>query len=432
LSVKLTTISDVLEIGEGASVRVSGWVEDQRVLGSLLFITLRDSISSIQAVFNSRMVSKETFEVAASVPRQSYVLLSGRTQKSRSKVSPVELLADSIMVMGAAKHPLPLDPTGRVEASLDVRLDSRALDLRNPRVASIFRIRSSFLKYSRDFLTSEGFLEVNTAKLIGAAAEGGAELFRLKYFDRDGYLAQSPQLYKEELTLSLGKVYEIGTYFRAERSHTTRHLNEFVSLDIEAAMFGKEDAMSVLERLISGALMHLQENNVTDFDRIGYKPPTPEPHFPRLTYDEAVSIAQRKGGSVKWGEDLDSDALKLISESMPGYYFIVGWPTEIKPFYIKPSEGDKRISESFDFMFGPLELASGGERLSSRAELEERLKEKGLRVAEFSEHLKVYDWGMPPHAGWGFGVDRFIMQITGCTNIREAVLFPRDELRLTP
>lgn len=413
-------------------VKTAGWVEDQRVLGSLLFITVRDSESTIQVVFNKNKISEELFQAASSVPRQSYIVVSGTTQKSRSKIAPLELLADSFSVVGPARHPLPLDPTGRIEASLDVRLDSRALDLRNPRVSSIFRIRAGFLKHARDFLISEGFLEVNTAKLIGAAAEGGAELFRLKYFDRDGYLAQSPQLYKEELTLSLGRVFEIGTYFRAERSHTTRHLNEFVSLDIEAAMFGKDEAMSVLERMIQYTLEKLAEYNIRDFERLAISPPAAKPPFPRVTYEDVINNAQRKGSSVRWGDDLDSETLKHTASDQPGYYFITGWPTAIKPFYIKPSKENPEVSESFDLMAGPLELASGGERLSSRKELENRLAEKGLNIKEFSEHLKVYDWGMPPHAGWGFGVDRFVAQVTGSNNIREAVLFPRDELRLTP
>ncbi len=432
MSDKISSISSALSQKEGSPVQVAGWVEDQRVLGTLLFITLRDIESSIQVVFNKKAVSGETFSCASSVPRQSYVVVKGVTQRSRSKIATLELIAQSFSVVGPARHPLPLDPTGRVEANLEVRLDSRALDLRNPRVASIFRIRSGFLKYARDYLGSQGFIEVNTAKLIGAAAEGGAELFRLKYFDRDGYLAQSPQLYKEELTLSLGRVFEVGTYFRAERSHTTRHLNEFVSLDIEAAMYGKEEAMSELERMISEVTKRLAEDYSREFERLGVSQPDAKVPFPRLTYRDAQAEIGKMGGSTKWGEDLDSESLKLLSSGRSGYYFITDWPTSIKPFYIKPSNQDSQVSESFDLMVGPLELASGGERLSSRAELERRILEKGLNVREFSEHLKVYDWGMPPHAGWGFGVDRFIASITGSSNIREAVLFPRDELRLTP
>lgn len=426
----MTGIKQVLSERIGSRVTTSGWVEDVRPLGKLLFVTIRDVSSSIQCVIAAGTVP---FSVASSVPRQSYVVVSGLLKESRSKNYPVEISVERFEVLGEAKHPLPLDPTGRVEASLDVRLDARALDLRNPKVSSIFKIKSSFLKVARDFLTGEGFIEVNTAKIIGAAAEGGAELFKLKYFERDAYLAQSPQLYKEELTLSLQKVYEIATYFRAEKSHTTRHLNEFLSLDIEAALHNKEDVMCILERLVSFSIMELSKSEREGFEKLGFNPVYQQPPFPRITYSDALQKLSSMGRKIEFGDDLDSEALKLLASTQKSYYyFITDWPSSAKPFYIKPSDDDIRLSESFDLMAGPLELASGGERVSKRSQLESRLKEKGLRVEEFEYHLRAYDWGMPPHSGWGFGVDRFIAQLTKQANIREAVLYPRDDTRLTP
>ncbi|MEM0118270.1 MAG: aspartate--tRNA(Asn) ligase [Conexivisphaerales archaeon] len=425
---KLLDITEASSADVGSKVSVSGWVEDVRPLGSLLFAVLRDANSSIQLVFDKE--SGEAFESAGKVPRQSYVVATGILQESRSKNYKKEIRVEKLTVAGEAKHPLPLDPTGRVDANLDVRLDARALDLRNPRVSAIFKIKATFLSSARSYLQKNGFLEVNTPKLIGAAAEGGAELFRVKYFDREAFLAQSPQLYKEELTLSLQKVFEIASYFRAEKSHTTRHLNEFLSLDAEAALYTKEDAMSLLEGLLVDALKTISEERRDELKRLDVNLAIPSLPLERITYSEALSYLSSNGRELKFGDDLDSDSLKILSGRMKGYYFITDWPAECKPFYIKPS--GRELTESFDLMAGALELASGGERVATRSLLEERLVAKNLNPKDFESHLRCYDWGMPPHSGWGFGVDRFIAHITNQTNIREAVLYPRDETRLTP
>jgi len=422
------TIAEANSRAVGSLVSISGWIEDIRPLGSLLFAVVRDVNSSIQLVFDRS--SKDAFEIALNTPRQSYVLANGLLQESKSKNYPKEVRVFEMSVLNEAKHPLPLDPTGRVDANLDVRLDARALDLRNPKVSAIFKIKSSFLSAARAYLRDRGFIEVNTPKIIGAAAEGGAELFKVKYFDREAYLAQSPQLYKEELTLSLQRVFEVASYFRAEKSHTTRHLNEFLSLDAEAALFGKEDAMKLLEELVATSLKVIKEERDEEFKLLDISLSIPSTPFERITYTDALQYITGAGREVRFGEDLDSESLKLLSSKFHGYYFITDWPAETKPFYIKPSDG--RLTESFDLMAGALELASGGERVASRKLLEERLISKNLNPKDFESHLRCYDWGMPPHAGWGFGVDRFIANICNLGNIREAVLYPRDETRLTP
>jgi aspartyl-tRNA synthetase len=416
----------------GKSVTVAGWIEDLRSIGSLVFFTIRDSHGVLQAVFNKKSLGDQRFAEAGSLPRQSFVSVTGVVKESRSKISRFEIEATSFVLLAKAVHPLPLDPTGRVEAALDTRLDARPLDLRNPRSAAIFRIEAEFLNLARKFLGGEGFIEVRTPKIIGAATEGGAELFGFDYFGREACLAQSPQLYKEELTLSLERVYELGTYFRAEKSHTTRHLNEFLGLDAEAALFTKEDAMGLLENLTADSVRHLSEVCKVDFELLRRQPDPAKAPFPVLKYEDAIREIQGKGLKANFGDDLDGDSLKALGEAHPGYYFLTEWPSSIKPFYIKPNPRRPEVSESFDLMHGPLELASGGERVAERSLLEDRLKEKGLDPASFKEHIKVYDWGMPPHSGWGFGVERFVAQVTGSANVREAVLYPRDSLRVTP
>ena len=416
----------------GTTVSVAGWIEDMRSIGSIIFFTVRDSHGVLQAVFNRKVLGETLFAEAGLLARQSFVSIAGIVNESRSKTSPFEIESTSFTVLARAVHPLPLDPTGRVGAGLDTRLDARPLDLRNPRSAAIFKIEAEFLGFARKFLEGEGFLEVRTAKIIGAATEGGAELFGFDYFGREACLAQSPQLYKEELTLSLERVYEVGTYFRAEKSHTTRHLNEFLGLDAEAALYTKEEAMALLEGITAGSVRHLAGSSKREFELLGYSPELPATPFPVIKYEDAITEVRGKGPQMKFGDDFDGDSLRALGDAHPGYYFLTEWPSSIKPFYIKPNPRRPDVSESFDLMHGALELASGGERVAERALLESRLREKGIDPASFKEHLKVYDWGMPPHSGWGFGVERFVAQVTGNTNVREAVLYPRDSLRVTP
>ncbi|MCI0561422.1 MAG: OB-fold nucleic acid binding domain-containing protein, partial [Nitrososphaera sp.] len=220
------------QLGEaliGKDVRIGGWIEDVRDIGKLAFVTVRDATGACQLV-----VTGENVPLAVQTPRQSAVVVAGLVQKSKAKDFPIEIKVNEFTVLTKAVHPLPIDPTGRVESALDKRLDARALDLRNPGTAAIFRLRSTGLRAVRDTLRSEGFIEVNTPKIIGTASEGGANLFGFEYFKKKAYLAQSPQLYKEQLALGLDRVFEIGPYFRAENSHTVRHLTEFTSIDVEA------------------------------------------------------------------------------------------------------------------------------------------------------------------------------------------------------
>ncbi|HZC88249.1 MAG TPA: amino acid--tRNA ligase-related protein, partial [Nitrososphaera sp.] len=204
----------------GEQVRIGGWIEDIRNIGKLAFMTIRDATGACQLV-----IAGEEVQAAVQAPRQSAVIVSGIVQESKAKDFPVEIKVTKFTTLARAIHPLPIDPTGRVESAIDKRLDSRALDVRTPKVAAIFRLRSAGLKIVRDTLSSEGFIEVNTPKIIGSASEGGANLFDFDYFGkRKAYLAQSPQLYKEQLTLGLDRVFEIAPYFRAENSHTVRHL----------------------------------------------------------------------------------------------------------------------------------------------------------------------------------------------------------------
>jgi aspartyl-tRNA synthetase len=376
-------------------------------------------------------VTGDNVQAAVQAPRQSAVIVAGTVQKSKAKDFPVEVKVTELIILTRAVHPLPIDPTGRVESAFDKRLDARALDLRNPKVAAIFRLRSAGLKVVRDTLRGEGFVEVNTPKVIGSASEGGANLFGFDYFKRKAYLAQSPQLYKEQLTLGLDRVFEIGPYFRAENSHTVRHLTEFTSIDIEAAFIDYEDVMDIVERLVGNVIRDFNENHRADLAAAGGKE-SQLGKIDRLTYEQCLDELAKEGEKLQFGDDLSDAALRKLGDIHRGFYFIMDWPLKLKPFYIHEKDDNPKLSKSFDLQHGYLELVSGGRRLHDPEKLKSRLVEQGLNPASFSEHLKAFDWGMPPHSGMGLGYDRLLMVLTGSQNVRDVVLYPRDTDRLTP
>lgn len=411
----------------GQAVRVAGWIEDVRDIGKLAFVTIRDATGACQLV-----ATGDNVQLATQTPRQSAVIAAGVVQKSKAKDFPVEVKVIEFAILSKAVHPLPIDPTGRVESALDKRLDARALDLRSPKIAAIFRLRAAGLGVIRNTLSSAGFIEVNTPKIIGSASEGGANLFGFDYFRRRAYLAQSPQLYKEQLTLGLDRVFEIGPYFRAEKSHTLRHLSEFTSVDIEAAFMDYEDVMDIVEDLLRRVITYFQQNHRKELDLLGAKSDLSITRIERLTYKDCLDELDRQGEKLQFGDDLSDSALRKLAEIHQGFYFIVDWPVKLKPFYIHEKEDDSTLSKSFDLQYGYLELVSGGRRVHDPERLKTRLAEQGLQLSGFEEHLRAFDWGMPPHSGWGLGYDRLIMVLAGQQNVRDVVLYPRDTDRLTP
>ena len=411
----------------GQQIRVAGWIEDIRNIGKLAFLTIRDVTGVCQLV-----ITGSNLQPALQAPRQSVVIVTGIVQESKAKDFVVEVKVSEFTLLTKANHPLPIDPSGRVESGLDKRLNARALDLRNPKVAAVFRLRSAGLKIIRDALSLQGFIEVNTPKIIGSASEGGANLFAFDYFGkRKAYLAQSPQLYKEQLMVGLDRVFEIGPYFRAENSHTVRHLSEFTSIDIEAAFLDYEDVMDIIEKVVISVTTELSEKHKADLQAAGAKQISIT-KIERLTYERCLEELTKEGQKLQFGDDLSDSALRRLGELHPGFYFIMDWPLKLKPFYIDRKEDNPILSKSFDLQYSYLELASGGRRLHDPKKLRSRLVEQELNPASFEDHLKVFDWGMPPHSGWGLGYDRLMMVLTASQNVRDVVLYPRDTERLTP
>lgn len=425
--VKTHDINELTSDLIGNQVVLGGWVEDFRKLGKMSFITLRDVTGISQVI-----VKGELNDNLGEINRQSVVAVKGIVQKTKARDFAFEIKADEIDVLGKAVHPLPVDPIGRVESNIDTRLNHRALDMRNQKTASIFKLRHHVLQSLRKTLAEKKFIEITTPKIIGSASEGGANLFSLEYFGQTAYLAQSPQLYKEQMTIGLERVFEISNFYRAENSHTGRHLSEFTSIDIEAAFMDYNDVMDVLESLVMDVYKHTSENCKAEQEVIGHTIEVPKSPFDRVTYSQCVDELKSVGEKIEFGDDLLDSHLRIIGDNHPGFFFLIDWPMKLKPFYIREKDEDLELSRSFDLQFGYLELSSGGTRLHNPNILKTRLKEQDLDPVQFQDHLKTFDWGMPPHSGWGMGLDRLMTTLIGIDNVREVVLYPRDPDRLRP
>ncbi len=415
----------------GKEVVVMGRVGDARDLGGIKFFILSDIAGAVQITAPKAKTDKKLLAKIDELTKESSVAVKGKVVAAKQAPRGVEVLPLEIRVLNLASTPLPLDPRGRVKANLDTRLDARGLDLRRSESLAIFKIRHQALQAIREHLLSQDFIEVQTPKIVATATESGAALFPVSYFDREAFLSQSPQLYKEVLTGAFERVFEVGPIFRAEEHDTPRHLNEATSIDIEVAYATADDVMDILEELVYRAFNEVKKKCAEELKVLGHKLEVPKKPFPRLTYDEALKRLERAGLKVPWGEDLPTPAEKKLGELVGGAYFVVDWPTAIKPFYILPKKDNPKLCAAFDLMFKGLELASGGTRVHQKELLVKQLKQKGLNPESFESHLKNM-MAVPPHAGWGLGLDRLTMVLTGVDNVRECVLFPRDRKRLTP
>ena len=417
-------VADLDAAMAGSGVTLAGWIEDLREMGKIVFATLRDASGRCQII-----AKKETAAKLAGMTRQSVIRVSGTIQETRARDFDFEVMVGEISLLAEAVHPLPIDPIGRLRSNIDTRLNHRALDMRDQKTAAVFKIRHRVLQAIRGHL-AQRFIEITTPKIIGSASEGGANLFSLEYFGRTAYLAQSPQLYKEQMTMGLERVFEVSSFYRAENSHTGRHLTEFTSIDVEAAFMDYTDVMDTLESLVAHVCSDVAGGCGAELETAEHAAVMPSRPFEVVTYQDALEELREEGTHLEFGEDLQDAHLRTLGRRHPGFFFLTDWPLKLKPFYIMEKDGE--ISRSFDLQYGYLELSSGGTRLHDPTVLESRLAEQGLDPKQFADHLKVFGWGMPPHSGWGMGLDRFMAVLTGQDNVREVVLYPRDPDRLLP
>ncbi|MCK5302143.1 MAG: aspartate--tRNA(Asn) ligase, partial [Candidatus Thorarchaeota archaeon] len=328
---------------------------------------------------------------------------------------------------------------GKVDIDLDTRLNHRILDLRKPTVNAIFWIQHSLVRFAREYLEDNRFVEIHTPKLVAEATEGGANLFEVKYFEKKAYLAQSPQFYKQLMLLAgFGRVFEIAPVFRAEKHNTRRHINEYTSFDFEMAWIRDvDDIMKMEENMLHHSFKKTRAAMAEHLETLEVEIEVPKLPFKRIKYAEAVDLLNEVGKDLSITDDLDPEAERILGKIFPEKFstdmvFITHYPLELRPAYTMPSMTDDGMTESFDLTYKGMEITTGGQRIHLYDLLVERFKAKGFNPDAFAFYLDPFKYGAPPHGGLGLGVERLTMQLLGIQNIREATLLPRDRDRLTP
>ncbi len=429
----------------GTHVRLAGWIAARRDHGKLVFFELRDRSGRVQLVVTPEKAA--LIESARDV-RPEYIvavegLVKARPKKAESSVvadimEGVEIEVMALSVIGKPTEELPIDVSQpEMHLQLETLLNHRTVALRNPKIQAIFAVYDALLESYERFMRSEGFREIKTPKILSSATEGGANFFKIKYFDRDAYLAQSPQFYKQAGMSAFERVFEIGSVFRAEPHYTTRHVNEYTGLDAELGFIDSmEDVMGLLERTMHAAFAHINASASAALALHGASVPQATA-IPRIRLSDAVMILEKEYGKKTENEDIDSEGERLIAEYVVKKYgselvFLTHYPASIRPFYSQPSPDKPGYTETFDLLFRGLEIASGGQRIHDYALLSENLKQRGLDPATFKDYLDIFKYGAPPHGGWGLGSERIVQKLLGLASIKEAILYPRDVKRLTP
>ncbi len=414
----------------GEKITIAGWVTRTRDLRNIKFIVLRDMSGDIQVTIK-KDVSKDFYDL--DFGREDVLKLTGKIVESIVAQAGLEFIPDSIEVMNKSEQPLPFDLFGPVKAEIDTRLNYRFMDFRRPHTNSIFRIQNVLLTAFRRFLTDRNYLEFQPPCVIASASEGGADLFRLPYFEKEAFLAQSPQLYKQMCAISFEKVYTITPIWRAEKFNTPTHLNEVRQMDIEQAFANDETVMKVLEECLVYMLTKVKENCARELDVLEREINIPKLPLKRITYTTAVEMLQEIGEEIVWGDDFSKIQERNLTELVGDEaFFMKDWPSIQKAFYAMPYEDNPDIVHAFDLLYNGVEISSGTMRIHIPELLREQLRKKGLNPDNFNHYIESFSFGAPPHAGWSIGLERLTMTVTGMKNIRECCMFPRDRDRLVP
>jgi aspartyl-tRNA synthetase len=417
--------------------RIAGWVQEVRALGGISFLILRDRYGTMQVAAPKKKVKTEVFDAMNSISRESVVEIVGQIKESAQAKNGWEIIPTAFKILSESESPLPMGVVDKVNVEADTRFNHRYIDLRRPEVRAVFEIKSQIVSAIGEYLRENGFIEIFTPKIVASGAEGGATLFPIRYFEGNAYLAQSPQLYKQILmSTGMDRVFEISPAFRAEPSDTIRHVSEFISFDGEMAFIDSQrDVMDTIEGCMATILSRVRERCGPELELLGTEIHIPESTFPVVTYSEAVDILSSEGKEIEEMGDIDTEGEKMLGDLMleKGHelYWIVEYPEESKPFYIMEKEGTP-FSYSFDLDYRGQEISSGGQREHRYDHLVERMEEKDLNPGDFEFYLNSFAYGMPPHGGWGIGLERVVQNMLGLPNIREAILFPRDRNRLVP
>jgi len=428
--------SDFLK--EGEQIEIGGWISKIRDLGNLRFILIRDMYGVLQVTLSRDAVNSKLFEMTNELTNETVVRVKGEVKADMRAPNNLEIIPSHIEIISKAESPIPLDTSGRIESGMDVSLDWRCISLRKAQNYSIFKIQASLVRGMQDYLHSKEFMHVFTPCLLGSVSESGAEVFPVVYFDKQAVLRQDPQLHRE-LTIASGfeKIYEIGPSFRADPSHTPRHLCEYRSCAVELAWIRDEyDIMTIESELIVHTIERMVQECEDELNVLGLGVDVPKTPFPILEFPEIYTILEERGKKILWGEDYDRESEKILWEHVReeygcDFFFVNKFPFRSKPFYVMRDD-DNQWARSVDLIFKGIELSSGGQREHRYEQLVRNIKEKEMNMENIEWFIKFFRFGVPPLGGFAVGVERLTLQLLGLGNIREVTLFPRDTQRLIP
>ncbi len=422
----------------GKEVLLKGWLQEIRNLNKIKFLILRDRTGDIQTVAFKGETEDESFEAINDITKESVVEIIGIVKENKQSQWGLEIGINKIKLLSKSKVPLPIDNTDKSNTNIDKRLDFRFLDTRNLKHQAIFKVRSKIVKILTNFFDSEGFVNINTPKMTTLGVESGADLFNVDYFGTPIYLSQSPQIYKQMfMNGGFERVYEIAPVFRAEKSHTSRHLTEFTGIDFEMAFIKDEkDVMSVAEKMFINLITNLKQECADELKLLEIDHKIPD-KIPRITMQEAKKLLAGKGKKYSEDDDLDSEGEQLLGQIVKEKYdsefvFVTNYPWAVRPFYHMKPEDNPKGTKSFDLIFSGVEICTGAQREHRFDILKAQAKEKGLNLEEMEKYSEIFRYGVPPHGGIGFGLDRITQRLLNLDNVREAVLLPRDPERKMP
>lgn len=423
----------------GKDVVISGWVENVKELPNLRFVILRDRTGLAQITIHKKDSPQELVSLSEKLNLQDVITVEASVpEKQIAKIGP-EVKPRSIKILNKSETPLPIDITGASETQLDTRLDWRVLDLRNPRNLAILKVESKFMEGLEESLRKNGFIQVYTPSILGGVSEGGSEVFKIDYFGNDAFLRQDPQLHRQlAIAGGLDRIYDLGPNWRAETSHTPRHLCEHRACAVELGFIEDEiDTERVQEELMASAIEKVVKESKPELDLLGANVETPKTPFPELRFPEVYDILNEYGKQVPFGDEPDREGEAILARHVKektgsDFFFTNRFPFKAKPFYVMRDDENPQWARSVDMIYRGMELSSGGQREHRHAKLIEQVKMKGMKEPEIMWFTDNFKYGVPPHGGFAIGIERTVMQMLGIENIREVCLFPRTPERLKP
>jgi asparaginyl-tRNA synthetase len=426
------SIKEALASAAGTQVAIAGWVVNKSSIGGIKFATLRDGSGYIQIACKKDRVSEEAFLAFERVNKEAAVGVKGIVREDKRAPGGKEISVSDFMIL-AQSEPWPITKSA-IKSSSSFLYDMRHLAIRGRKTSAVLKIRANVIYASFDYFVSNGFTLISAPTIVQNAVEGGSTLFEIGYFGKKAYLSQSAQLYEEAAIAALGKVFIFQPAFRAEKSKTSKHLTEFWMIEAEQAFAGQEQNMRVQEELVRAMALRVQDRCSEELKILGRNFKFPEIPLPRITYDEARAISSRGGIDFEWGEDLPTEAERLVSKQFDVPFFITGYPLSARSFYHMTEESNEKVTKSADLIapegFG--EIATGGQRIHDHEVMMKRIRAQELPAESFSWYLDLRRYGMPEHSGFGIGVERTTRWLCGLKHIRAASLFPRTISRIKP